>query len=181
MYQLQSGFRGQYSTDTCLIYLHDFIRTEISKGNFVGLVALDVQKAFDSVDHNMLLQKIKLIGIEPDWFQSYLTSRKQLVSINGVLSTEQTIKSGVPQGKNQLKYLGICIDNTLSGENIVKSIVSKCSSRLSFLYRHKRILNVRTRKLLALSLLQCHFDYGASAWYPGLCKKCKQQLQVCQN
>ena len=44
-----------------------------------------------------------------------------------------TCQSHTVTAKNQLKYLGICIDNTLSGENIVKSIVSKCSSRLSFL------------------------------------------------
>ena len=59
---------------------------------------LDVQKAFDSVDHNMLCEKIRLMGIEPDWFKSYLSGRKQRVLVNGVYSSDQIIKSGVPQG-----------------------------------------------------------------------------------
>jgi hypothetical protein len=56
---------------------------EISKGNYVGLVALDVQKAFDCVYHEILLRKLVLVGINNCWLRSYLTNRKQLVDING--------------------------------------------------------------------------------------------------
>ena len=98
IYSLQSGFRGCYSTDTCLMYLHDYIRNEVSKGNFVGLAMLDVQKAFDSVDHDMLSEKICLIGIDPEWFKSYLHARKQTVAIKDHLSSEKNIKYRVPQG-----------------------------------------------------------------------------------
>ena len=61
-------------------------------------VLLDVQKAFDSVNHNMLCQKINLVGIDPEWFRSYLSNRTQVVSANGVVSSELVIKAGVPQG-----------------------------------------------------------------------------------
>ena len=69
----QSGFRKSYSTDTCLINLTDQIRVEIAKGNYVGMVLLDLQKAFDTVDHEILCNKLETMGIDfTDWFKSYL-------------------------------------------------------------------------------------------------------------
>ena len=58
LYNFQSGFRRGFSTDTCLIHLSDFIRLQMDKGNMVGMVLLDLQKAFDTVDHNILLMKL---------------------------------------------------------------------------------------------------------------------------
>ena len=89
----QSGFRPQTSTDTCLIYLTDWIKNEISKGKYVGMLLLDVQKAFDCVNHEILLKKLKAIGIDPTWFSSYLSNRKQCVMINGVVSGARDILS----------------------------------------------------------------------------------------
>ena len=80
------------------------------------MVMLDVQKAFDSVDHAMLCEKIRLLGIDPTWFRSYLSLRSQVVSINNVTSESQTIKSGVPQGSilGPWCYLVFCNDITTS-------------------------------------------------------------------
>ena len=98
IFPMQSGFRKSFSTDSCLVYLHDYIRDEISKGKLVGMALLDVQKAFDSVNHEMLCEKIRLAGIEPDWFISYLAARKQMVCVGESYSSSETIKCGVPQG-----------------------------------------------------------------------------------
>ena len=79
----QGFFRQKYSTDTCLIYLLDYLRTDNAKGLYTGMIMLDLQKAFDTVDHNILCSKLKVMGVQSvDWFESYLTDRVQFVSVN---------------------------------------------------------------------------------------------------
>ena len=75
LYKFQSGFRSGFSTDTCLIHLTDYIRLEMDKGNLVGMILLDLQKAFDTVNHSILLMKLSAAGLGDDilrWFKSYL-------------------------------------------------------------------------------------------------------------
>jgi hypothetical protein len=78
----------------------------------------------------------------------------------------------------EVKYLGLKLDNTLSGDTVVKEILSKCSNRLKFLYRHRNSLNFNTRKTLSLALIQCYFDYSVSSWYMGLSKANKKKLHT---
>ena len=90
LYELQSGFCSAYSTDTCLIYLHDYIKQECDQGNYTGMVLLDLQKAFDTVNHSVLLHKLFALGMNHgsvDWFRSYLTGQKQVVDVNGTMSS----------------------------------------------------------------------------------------------
>ena len=95
----QSGFRGSYSTATCLTGLTDFVKGEIGRGNLVGLVLIDLQKAFDTVDHEILLDKLESIGVSSvSWFRSYLEGRCQCVEVDGVRSTLEQVSCGVPQG-----------------------------------------------------------------------------------
>merc|ERR1712198_466822 len=76
LYSDQSGFRKAYSTDTCLIDLTDSIRVHIANGNYIGMVLLDLQKAFDTVDHDILCKKLDAMGIDfTDRFKSYLKDR----------------------------------------------------------------------------------------------------------
>ena len=99
LFENQSGFRGGYSTDSCLIGLSDYIKGEISKGNMVGMVLIDLQKAFDTVDHVILKEKLSSIGVSSTaWFESYLMGRKQCVDIGGTRSEFLPVTCGVPQG-----------------------------------------------------------------------------------
>lgn len=72
MYEYQSGFRKSYSTDSCLIHLLDSIKGNTANGLFTGMIMLDLQKAFDTVDHNILFGKLELMGVRSvSWFKSY--------------------------------------------------------------------------------------------------------------
>ena len=78
-----------------------YIRKGIDKGCFTGTVFIDMRKAFDSVDHLLLLEKLgklRIVEHEQRWFSHYLSNRKQSVLYEGVLSEPEEIRSGVPQG-----------------------------------------------------------------------------------
>ncbi|CAL4126382.1 unnamed protein product, partial [Meganyctiphanes norvegica] len=277
LYEFQSGFRKSYSTDTCLINLMDHIKMLNSQDLFAGMVLMDLQKAFDTVDHDILCKKLEAMGLDfTKWFESYLKNRKQKVVANETSSEAGVVTCGVPQGSilgpllflcyvndmpmsvkcklllyaddsaliisgsdpkviaenlskelescrqwlidnklslhlgkteaiifgskrklskiksfevksgdvvinnvNKVKYLGLQIDNTLAGENIVMSIVKKVNSRLKFLYRYSDRLNFAARKTLCTALIQCHFDYSCSSWYPSLGKTLKKKTASC--
>ena len=101
LYEKQFGFRKKHSTHMALMVLIDKLISCIQKGEFVIGVFLDFSKAFDTVNHDILLRKLEHIGIRGvalQWFVSYLTSRKQYVTYNGVQSSMKTMKCGVPQG-----------------------------------------------------------------------------------
>jgi hypothetical protein len=281
LYMFQSGFRRGFSTDTCLIHLSDYIRFQMDQGNLVGMILLDLQKAFDTVDHGILLMKMEAMGLGKDilrWFKSYLSERQQLVNVAGSSSSYANITCGVPQGsilgpllfliyvndmsavvKNKLllyaddsgilvagknksdiesslneeldtvskwlidnklslhlgktesilfgskprlrsspnlniscngqvieptsyvKYLGATLDQSLSCESMASSVIKKANSRLKFLYRKRNYLTQHTKKLLVMSLIQCHFDYACCFWFYGLSKMWKTKLQVTQN
>ena len=69
------------------------------QGLYTGMVMIDLQKAFDTVDHQILCNKLQAMGVSNiKWFQSYLTGRKQLVNVNGTESNLADISCGVPQG-----------------------------------------------------------------------------------
>ena len=100
-YDGQSGFRQQHSTSNALIKTIDKWNMEIDKGNYVGAVFVDLSKAFDMVNHTLLINKLKTLGItgiENNWFKLYLNNRTQHVSINGSISFPNVIMSGVLQG-----------------------------------------------------------------------------------
>lgn len=281
IYDFQSGFRKGFSTDTCLIHLTDYIRRENDRGNVVGMVLLDLQKAFDTVDHAILLMKLHSTGLSQDiirWFRSYLSDRQQLVDVSGTFSSTAYVTCGVPQGsilgpllflayvndmsgvvQNKLllyaddsaillsgkdivtvekalsddlqtvshwlidnklslhlgktesivfgskhklrshsslnitcngtlitstsavKYLGVTIDQFLSFNCMAESVIKKAIARLKFLHRKKEYLTQHTKKLLVMSLVQCHYDYACSVWYSGLTQSLKHKLQVTQN
>lgn len=101
IYEFQSGFRSSHSTDTCLLYLTDRIKHEVDSGKYCGMVMLDLQKAFDTVNHSILINKLKALGFDKptvSWMRSYLEGREQVVEVSGTLSSPLPVSCGVPQG-----------------------------------------------------------------------------------
>ena len=96
LYKYQSGFRTKHSTDLCLSYLNDKILKGFDNSLFTGMILIDLQKAFDTIDHNILLEKLKAIGFCDDtvnWFHSYLTDRALfLVSIENSIQVSRKFR-----------------------------------------------------------------------------------------
>ena len=100
-YKFQFGFRKKYSTNHALLSIVEEIRESLDKKSFACGVFIDLEKAFDTVNHNILLGKLEhygIRGIANDWFRSYLTSRKQRVKLGCEKSDYLDITCGVPQG-----------------------------------------------------------------------------------
>ena len=100
LYPLQFGYREQHSTLHALIGMTETIKETIEKSMFGCFVFIDLQKAFDTVNHSILINKLEHYGIKGiglDWFSSYLSNCKQYVSVNGATSDYLDITCGVPQ------------------------------------------------------------------------------------
>lgn len=101
LHTTQSGFRPNHSCETALAYMIDNWLGAINKGQMIGAVMVDFKKAFDLVDHALLLRKLhhyKFSDTTINWFSSYLLNRSQKVCINNTISGAAPINSGVPQG-----------------------------------------------------------------------------------
>ena len=101
LYNLQFGFQEHHSIDHALISLTETIRKSLDNKRFGCGIFIELQKAFDTVNHQILLSKMEHYGVRGcalDWFKSYLSDRKQYVSINGSNSGLLKIFCGVPQG-----------------------------------------------------------------------------------
>ena len=97
----QSGFRSLHSTVLALLEATDSWAFNTDRGNVNAVVFLDLKKAFDTVDHEILLTKMNHYGVQGvalDWFNSYLTNRTQRRLVNDSLSKTCSLKCGVPQG-----------------------------------------------------------------------------------
>jgi len=101
LYIYQSGFRKHHSCQTALTALCDTWLDNINKLNLTGAVFLDLRKAFDLIDHEILLQKLNTYvqnSTVTDFIRSYLINRTQYVHVNGTSSQNDSITCGVPQG-----------------------------------------------------------------------------------
>ena len=283
LYKFQSGFRKFHSTDSCLSYLQDQVAKGFDSGLLTGMILIDLQKGFDTIDHKILIEKMKCMGFSNDvikWFESYLSKRMFSVHVEKSFSDKALISCGVPQGSilgpllfllyvndmvqavncdlllyaddtglifqhkginiieqqlngnfsnicdwfvdnklsihfgedktksilfapstkckkirklnisygslkikqySEVTYLGCILDESLSGESMALNVVSKINTRLKFLYRKGKFLSPQLRRLLCNALIQPHFDYACSVWYPNLNKKFKTKLQTLQN
>jgi hypothetical protein len=98
----QSAYRTHYSTETALLKLHNDILLQLDKKQGVALVMVDLSAAFDTVDHDILLEvlrnKFGVQDVAHKWFSSYLRPRHFTVSVKGHLSKKMQLDFSVPQG-----------------------------------------------------------------------------------
>ena len=97
----QWGFRRGYSTESLLLHLTESWVSALDRGHKVGVLFIDFRKAFDCVDHIILTEKLKAVGLAGDmwkWINDYLSSRMQGTNVNRSRSDRNPIRPGVPQG-----------------------------------------------------------------------------------
>lgn len=99
---LQSAYRAYHSTETAVLKVVADILSALGSGDLAALVLIDLSAAFDTVDHETLLRRLRksygLDGVVIDWFRSYLSGRTQCVRTAKTMSTSSLVECGVPQG-----------------------------------------------------------------------------------
>lgn len=98
---MQFGFRRKYSTDSACCYFLETVRAYVDQGRVVGAVFLDLCKAFDTVNYQILYSKLNQYSLSEHtqkWIRSYLSDRKQCVRVNNIQSAFRATSMGVPQG-----------------------------------------------------------------------------------
>ena len=100
-FESQYGFRKKYSTQHAILDIISTIQSNLDQKLFSCAIFLDLSKAFDTVDHNILLNKLYYYGFRGiiyDWFRSYLSERTQTTSVGSCISNKKQMMCGVPQG-----------------------------------------------------------------------------------
>ena len=146
LYNYQSGFRGNHSTSLCLSFLTDKILKGFGKGLLTGMILIDIWKAFDTIDHEILLQKLKAIKFSEStrkWFKSYLYERIFLVNTENKLSDFGKNSCGVPQGSILGPLLFLVYVNNMP--HTVTLTLLLFADESCTLYQHKDAVQIEKR------------------------------------
>ena len=160
MYKLQFGFRKKHSTNHALLSIIESIRSNLDKKTYSCGVFVDLEKAFDTVNHKILIAKLEHIGIRGvanHWIESYLNKRNQGVKLNGFTSESKNITCGVPQGSILGPLLFLIYINDMN-KAFEKCTVHHFADDTNLLFSHKdprKIQKVMNKELAYLFQWLC--------------------------
>ena len=152
LYNKQFGFQNNNSTEHAILNFVDDINNAFHRRECTLDIFIDLSKAFDTVDHHILLQKLKSYRIRNtyyDWFKSYLSNRKQFIVLNDKSTLQVAIKCGVPQGSILGPLLFLLYVNDLpKAYNRLTSIMFADDTNLFLSHRnHKTLFQTANREL----------------------------------
>ena len=143
LYEFQFGFRKHHSTVLALMEVTDNIYKHMDMHDYTIGIYLDLQKAFDTVNYDILLHKLENYGIRAvvhQWFKSYLTGRKQFTALGQVNSHIRAVTTGVPQGSVLGQLLFLLYVNDIY--NAIPGTKSKLFADDTNLFLHDKNLTV---------------------------------------
>ena len=166
IYRHQYGFRKSHETTHAVIDFTNFIYKARELGELSLSIGLDCKKAFDTCDHEILLEKIDQLGLPKDWFKSYLTERNQYVYLDGTSSPKRLITTGVPQGSILGPLLFIIYINDLQNTDKESLIILFADDTTILLKaKDKDALIKKTGEILGK--LEEWFDANKMTLHPG--------------
>ena len=139
LYNLQFGFRKNFSTNHALLSIVEEIRKNLDDRTFSCGVFVDLEKAFDTVNHAILIKKLDFYGVRGpanSWFLSYLSNRNQMVRLNEAISPPLKITCGVPQGSILGPLLFLIYINDMN-KSVKYCRVHHFADDTNLLYSHK--------------------------------------------
>ena len=154
-----------YADDTCLMLTGKDIKTIEEQLNTRFVIGSSITNSVFTLEKKKT--KSILFGTKQQ-----LKNQRDLVLRYGDIEIKQHSK---------VSYLGCILGNDLSGESMATKVLSLVNSRLKFLYRKQKFLTLPLRRLLCNALIQLHYNYACSAWYPSLNKRLSKKVQTSQN
>ena len=150
----QYGFRKKHSTENDALEFVDRIAKDLEVKKVPLSVFVDLSKAFDTLDHRILLKKLKYYGIKGTafkWFESYLSNRQQTVNYDGTLSVKLNLSTSVPQGSIIGPLLFIIYMNDIVGSSalfhdiLYADDTSLISTLCTFLFMYLKVQTTTTK------------------------------------
>lgn len=154
----QYGFRSRLNTSSALIDFMSQVYTTINNGKISAGIFVDVMKAFDTVDHEILLTSMNQVGIRGiplEWFRSYLSGRSQITKVNNAVSDLGEIKLGIPQGSVLSGPLFLIYINNLCNGNFKGNLVAFADDTALF-YQAESLIDLKE---------QMQHDVNALRWW----------------
>ena len=140
----QFGFREKHTTTHAVLHFVDKISSALDNHMHTVGIFLDYSKAFDTVDHEILLYKLSHYGVRGtalNWFRSYLPDRRQFVSLDGFVSEMQNVTCGVPQGSLLGPLLFILYINDFQySSDVLSFILFADDSNIFFSHKNPKVL-----------------------------------------
>ena len=184
LYEKQFDFQRNCSTDYAILQLTKEINESFEKKEFTLGVFVDLSKAFDTVDHDILLAKLSYFGINNkyrNWFKSYLSNRQQYISYNNKNSSIKNIICGVPQGSilGPLLFL-LYVNDLQNASQIFKPIMFADDTNLFYSHNNiKQLFQIVNQELkqiqtwfntnkLSLNLTKTKYIFFHSSYYSDL-------------